>query len=1120
MNKKLLILSSMLLSIVLGFGQSAIPSAYIFYSPDELKGFDLDASFHAMGASNARIHMNETERKGFMQRAQTAFVNAKSPLAQPVQMNQQAAPTGKGNQQQKKAAGGNVLPLTGGCNNFDFETGNFTGWTGDIGYNTASGIAGLTLEGHGIVGTLNAALNACSTHTLVNSGTDQYSNLPMVDPGGGTFAVRLGGDTVNTANACTYFGPVNFQSAGEFLKQTILVTAANAMLTYNYNVVLQMDAHVAGQSPYFEVEVYDATATKIPCFSVFLTNLNGAAPAGFLLSSTSNINGQVYYSGWQRNVLDLTPYIGQNITIEFATAGCVPGGHFGYAYIDGSCGPKQVTASAPVCLGGTMTLTAPSSSNATYAWSKIPSGAGITGSTTNSIVTVNQSGQYEVAITPPGGCAFHIDTMITFYPLPVITPTSANIVCAGSANGNATSTISSGMAPYTYAWTPAPGAGQGTATVTGLAAGNYTCTVQDARGCTSSHIYTITSPPALTTTVVSQTNMLCGGTSSGAATISASGGSPAYSYIWAPAPGGGQGTATATGLSAGSYTCTVKDANNCSSSKTYAITSAPALVLSPSSLPATCGGSDGSATMNCSGGTSPYVFSWHPGTSSLGLCSGLSAGTYTCHITDNNGCVATNTATVTNLTGPTLNTSSVNESCHGGSTGSASVTPTGGTGAYTYSWNSTPAQTSATATTLPAGNFSVLVTDANGCVASANINITEPSALTGGTNKTNASCNACNGSATCSGSGGTGPYTYLWSPSGQAGNTATALCVGSYTCTLTDAKGCTAMSIAGITAPVSPTIIGAVTGSTSGPINSGWAYLMQYDTLPKAQKLIDSVAISGGRYTFTGSIGGKFMVYAIANPATYPNAVKTYSKSADQWKNAVIINAACATVDTADIALIELTPMAGLGSLGGNVSQGAGFVPRLAFGTPVVILGEPIPGLDVNLEQHPNGIIIAGTTTDANGNYHFAHVPPGTFSVYVDIPGMGMVSEYTKTVTTNQMFPNLNYVADSTHIYPDSVTVITSVTKPALQANDLILAPNPFRDQLNVAYTLSETSDVVIELFTVLGEKVAAVTKTHQDPGVYSFHISAAEHNLSQGVYMFRISKEGKTSTRRIVRLN
>jgi hypothetical protein len=132
-------------------------------------------------------------------------------------------------------------------------------------------------------------------------------------------------------------------------------------------------------------------------------------------------------------------------------------------------------------------------------------------------------------------------------------------------------------------------------------------------------------------------------------------------------------------------------------------------------------------------------------------------------------------------------------SCFGGSNGSASVTQTGGTSGYAYSWNTLPVQTTATITGLTPGTYSCTVTDANGCTAVAGCTVNQPSAaLSVATNTTNASCaTCCDGSASATASAGTAGYNYLWTPGGQTASSVTGLCAGNYTVCATDANGCT-----------------------------------------------------------------------------------------------------------------------------------------------------------------------------------------------------------------------------------------------------------------------------------------------------------------------------------------
>ena len=143
---------------------------------------------------------------------------------------------------------------------------------------------------------------------------------------------------------------------------------------------------------------------------------------------------------------------------------------------------------------------------------------------------------------------------------------NTSVSCNGGANGTATASPSGGVAPYTYSWAPYGGTNS---TATGLAAGQFTVTVTDNTGATETRGYTVTQPPLLVASQFSQSNVSTNGGANGAATVSVSGGTPGYTYSWAPSGGT---ASTAVGLTAGTYTVTVMDANTCMTQQSFTIT--------------------------------------------------------------------------------------------------------------------------------------------------------------------------------------------------------------------------------------------------------------------------------------------------------------------------------------------------------------------------------------------------------------------------------------------------------------------------------------------------------------------------------------------------------------------
>lgn len=396
----------------------------------------------------------------------------------------------------------------------------------------------------------------------------------------------------------------------------------------------------------------------------------------------------------------------------------------------------------------------------------------------------------QYTITTTGNIAYvAMDAMKWQQACAQVTVTQAsqtNVSCNGGSNGSATVSASGGTG-LTYNWTPGNPPGDGTATVTGLTAGNWTCTVTNACGNTNSTTFTITAPAALTATQ-SQTNTTCSNGSNGTATVNVSGGTGTYFYSWAPSGGSG---ATASNLAPGNYTVTITDSNSCSIQRNFTITAPPALTATQSQTNTTCSySSNGTAMVNVSGGTGTYSYSWAPSGGTAATASNLAPGSYTVTITDGNNCSIQRSFNITSPPALTATQSQTNNNCGTGNSGSATVNVSGGTGTYTYSWAPSGGN-AATASNLAAGNYTVTITDSNNCSIQRSFTITAPPALTATQSQTNVSCNGGNdGTATVTVSGGTGTYTYAWFPSGGNGPVATGLQAGFYIVFITDANGC------------------------------------------------------------------------------------------------------------------------------------------------------------------------------------------------------------------------------------------------------------------------------------------------------------------------------------------
>jgi len=405
-------------------------------------------------------------------------------------------------------------------------------------------------------------------------------------------------------------------------------------------------------------------------------------------------------------------------------------------------------------------------------------------------------GIYTITVTDANGCDSVVNITITQPPVLVLTMSQTNVLCNGDCNGTGTVTPSGGTGPYIFFWSN----GGRVPSIVFLCPGTYSVTVTDANGCSMLDSVVITEPPALSVSMAS-TNVSCDLGSDGTATLTVSGGTPGYTYSWSNAAT----SSSISGLSVGTYTVTATDANGCTITDSVTITQPTAINITMAATNATCNGTcDGTATATVSGGTSPYTYLWSPGGMTTSSVSALCAGTYTVTVTDADGCSKTANITVSQPTPLLANASSTNTLCPSSCDGTASSSPVGGTGPYIYLWSN--GATTTNITNLCAGNYTVYVTDANGCTDSAVTTVGSPAPITSSAATAATNCGVCNGSITVTAAGGTGPYTYSWS-TGATTSTVTSMCAGVYTYTVTDANSCTAT-------------FSVILNSTSGPTSA------------------------------------------------------------------------------------------------------------------------------------------------------------------------------------------------------------------------------------------------------------------------------------------------------------
>ncbi|HLP21539.1 MAG TPA: T9SS type B sorting domain-containing protein, partial [Chitinophagales bacterium] len=418
-----------------------------------------------------------------------------------------------------------------------------------------------------------------------------------------------------------------------------------------------------------------------------------------------------------------------------------------------------------------------------------------------------------VTITDANGCTITASYTITEPTAITTTLVGTNVSCFGASNGAIDLTVGGGTAPYTFLWSTF----QSIEDLSNISGGTYFVIVTDANGCIKRDSIVITEAPALvlTTTV---TNVTCNGAATGAVDLTVTGGLSPYDYSWSNAAI----TQDLTGVTAGTYTVTVKDASNCSATASATITAPTAIVLNSSVVNVACAnGADGAVDITVQGGAFPYTYLWSNNAVTEDI-NNVSGGTYTVTITDANGCSLTASFTITEPNGMTSSIVGTDVTCNGANNGAADLTVTGGTTPYNFLWSTF--QGTEDISGLDGGLYYVIITDANGCEIKDSVFIAEPLPIVLTTVVTNISCfNANDGVIDLSVTGGTPNYTYLWS-NNAATQDVSSLPGGQYVVTVTDAQNCTATASVTI---VNPSAINAnfitknplCNGDTSGRID-------------------------------------------------------------------------------------------------------------------------------------------------------------------------------------------------------------------------------------------------------------------------------------------------------------
>lgn len=593
---------------------------------------------------------------------------------------------------------------------------------------TGGSITGLSASGG--TGALTYAWNgtAAAGPTLSNASAGSYT-LTVTDANG--CSSQSGPHTITGVGGPTITGTPTITNQTCLVNGTITgltVNSSVAITSYDWNGTTSVDQNLSATAGSYTLTVIDANG----CSAQSGPYTIGLAPTPTISGTAAITNANCNNGG---NISGLTASGGvgtltyawngtASVTTDLSNAAA---GSYTLTVTDANgctaqSGPHQINTDANPTITGTAVVTdatctvqgsitglsASGTGTLTYDWNGTPSpsidltGAGV-GSYTLTVTDGNgcttQSGPYTINVT--GG--------------PTISGTAviSDVTCTtqGSITGL---TVSGGTGTLTYSWnsTISP-----TADLTNATAGTYTLSVADANGCISqSGPYTINTTPAPTiagTPVITDATCTTGGSITG---ITVSGGAQPYTYQWNNNAASG---IDLINVSAGTYTLSITDDNGCVvTSGPHTIGSQGAVTISGTATVthATCTTSGSITGLTATGGANPYTFEWNNVTTPSADLTNAQPGSYVLEVTDANGCIATSASYTINAPNtPTIGTTAtiVDATCNQGGSISG-VVVANGTGPYQYSWNNGQYAT-LDITNVPAGSYTLTVTDALGC---------------------------------------------------------------------------------------------------------------------------------------------------------------------------------------------------------------------------------------------------------------------------------------------------------------------------------------------------------------------------------------------------------------------
>jgi hypothetical protein len=657
--------------------------------------------------------------------------------------------------------------------------------------------------------------------------------------------------------------------------------------------------------------------------------------------------------------------------------------------------------------------------------------------------------------------------------------------------------------------------------------------------------------------LTSETNSpICAGSSDGEATVTMNGGVPPFTYLWNDALQ--QMTQTATGLKAGTYTVTVTDKEGAIVKESVNITEFDTIQIDITTSDTECNEANGSATAAATGDNPPYKYLWTSG-SDEESATDLRSGIYLVTVTDNAGCTNTAVATINDIGGPVISVNAIqNLECAGDADGTIDINVTGGTPPYTYDWSN--GETTDDMINLKAGNYEVIVTDADNCMAAKSIRVEQPAPLTFSQEVTSADCGLTNGSATITVTGGILPYGYTWVGLTAPHNaTRNNLGAGVYTLNVTDKNTCSASAKIAISEKGAPSVnIISVLKSSCGNQDG---------------QILISVAGGTGSYTFNWKKDAINVSTSKNLTGVGPGDYNVAVSDGSGCKTFAAATIPAVLPPTPQICLVTVDSITGKNQIVWNKTAGAGIVSYNIYrettssGAFVPIVSVPYNTISSYTDDYANPMnrswrykisAVDGCTVESRlssphktmhltinlgllnsinllWNHYEGFVPlnnsykiwryatgapelldviPSNQNSYTDLtPPEGLVWYYVEAVHPTGCTPLKASTLNSSRSNRQN-KLKTGIWNEFTESYNLSVYPNPGKGLFNVSLDLPAKGEVEIKIFDLAG-KIVYVNKIPGEINTLNFQIDLSGY--AQGIYQLNLKTDKKIFNRPLI---